>query len=81
MASVSQGMRDDRTAKATRTQTEITVELYLSNYEAHALAQLVKRIGWREVRVNAVDDAEAYAMMDAVNGVAKALASVGIAPR
>jgi hypothetical protein len=48
---------------------------------ALALAQLVKRIGWTELRQNAVDDDEAYQMRQAVNEVAKALAEAGFEPR
>lgn len=52
-----------------------------SQEEAFALAQLVKRITFSDVRQNAVDDAEAYLMMDAINQVQKALREVGYDPR
>jgi len=48
---------------------------------ALALAQLVKRIGWTELRQNAVDDDEAYKMRQAVSEVARALAEAGFEPR
>lgn len=48
---------------------------------ALALAQLVKRIGWTELRQNAVDDNEAYQMRKAVSEVARALAEAGFEPR
>lgn len=40
----------------------IAVQLELSDSQALALAQLVKRIGWAEMRQNATSDAEAYEM-------------------
>ena len=60
-----------------------TIELRL--VEAHALAlalaQFVKRVGWSEFRVNAVDDAEAYEIRAAVDALQRALAEAGFAPR
>ena len=58
-----------------------TIHLELNDTQAWALAELVKRIGWGELRQNAVDDAEAYEMRDAVELLAHALASAGVAPR
>ncbi|EEW2237416.1 hypothetical protein D9H04_07850 [Escherichia coli] len=60
-------------------QVIFTVEL--SDLQALALAQLVKRIGWKEVRINAVDDDEAYEMMDAIARLQASLADIGYAPR
>ena len=34
----------------------VSVLTELSDAQALALAQLVKRVGWQEVRINAVDD-------------------------
>lgn len=48
---------------------------------ALALAQLVKRFGFRDARRNAVNDDEAYIMMDAINAIQNELAEHGIAPR
>lgn len=48
---------------------------------ALALAQFVKRVGWQEIRQNAVDDDEAYEMRDALALLADALRSAGYAPR
>ena len=62
-------------------QQQISVELLLDDAQALALAQLVKRIGWSEMRSLAVSDDEAYLMRDAVSEVAKALAAEGYAPR
>ena len=49
--------------------------------QALALAQFVKRVGWSEIRQNAVDDDEAYAMREALGFLAKALGESGYAPR
>lgn len=61
-----------------KTET-ITVEL--TEAEAWAHAQFLKRVGWRDYRSNAVDDDEARVMRDAGNKVQRALADVGYAPR
>ena len=57
------------------------VEFSLPDAQALALAQFVKRVGWSEIRGNAVDDDEAYTMRDALGELAKALAEAGYAPR
>ena len=49
--------------------------------QALALAQFVKRVGWAEIRQNAVDDDEAYVIRDALGFLAHALREVGYAPR
>lgn len=59
----------------------VSVVTELSDAKAWSLAQLVKRIGWREVRINAVDDEEAYLMMDALAVLQKDLAELGYEPR
>lgn len=53
----------------------------LPAHEALALAQLVKRIGWTELRQNAVDDDEAHDMAGAMIHLRKALAESGFNPR
>ena len=58
-----------------------TINLELTDDQAWALAELVKRIGWTELRQNAVDDAEAYEMRDAVELLARSLADAGVSPR
>lgn len=57
------------------------VHLQLGDAEAWSLAQIVKRVGWSELRANAVDDDEAYAMRDALEQLRQALAEAGYAPR
>lgn len=58
-----------------------TVELVLPKEHMMALAQLVKRIPFSDVRNSAVDDRECYLMMDALELLRKVLADVGYAPR
>lgn len=53
----------------------------LSDEEALALAQLVKRLTWSDMRGCAVDDAETYTIRDAVGKLQDALARAGYAPR
>lgn len=59
--------------------TPVTVSL--TNEEAWALAELVKRIGWAELRGNAANENEAYTMRDAVGRLQGALAEAGFSPR
>ena len=59
--------------------TTITVEL--TDDQAWALAQFLKRVGWQEWRANAVDDAEAYQMREACEAMQRALAEAGNNPR
>ena len=60
---------------------QVMATVILEPAQALALAQFVKRVGWQEVRQNAVDDDEAYAMRDALGELAKALREAGYAPR
>lgn len=53
----------------------------LSDGEAWALAQFVKRVGWTEMRSNAVDEAEAEEMRSAIEKLQRALADAGVVPR
>ena len=55
---------------------EGTGDAELTEAQALALAQLVKRITWSEMRSNAVDD-----MRDAICKLQEALAGAGYAPR
>jgi hypothetical protein len=59
----------------------VRVEFELTALEAWDLAQFLKRVGFREFRVNAADEDEAYRMRDAAEHVRKALAAQGFAPR
>lgn len=59
----------------------VTIKLELTEQEALALAQFVKRIGWQEIRINAVDDNEAYCIRDAIAQVRSALSRQGFSPR
>lgn len=62
-------------------EKRVIVTFNLPPLQAQALAQLVKRIGWTELRQNAQDDEEAYDMRNAVQELQNALASVGYEPR
>lgn len=53
----------------------------LSDAEAWAFAQMLKRIGWTEWRVLSQDRAEAEEMRSACSKVQAAFAEAGIAPR
>lgn len=53
----------------------------ITEAETMALAQFVKRVGWTELRQNAVDDDEAYAIKDGIDKLQKALQEAGFAPR
>ncbi len=59
----------------------IPVAFELEESQALALAQFVKRVGWSDIRQNAVSDDEAYTMRDALGELAKALRDSGFAPR
>lgn len=59
----------------------IQVAFELEESQALALAQFVKRVGWSDIRQNAVSDDEAYTMRDALGELAKALRDSGFAPR
>lgn len=61
--------------------TPVTATLELSDSQALALAQFVKREGWAEFRSNAVDDVEARERRSAVDQLQHAQADVGYAPR
>ena len=53
----------------------------LSEDEAEALAQLVKRLIWSDIRPAAVDDDEAYMMFCAIRGIERSLRNIGFSPR
>ena len=60
---------------------QVEVWMELEPAQALALAQFVKRVGWSEIRQNAVDDDEAYAMREALGFLAKAWGESGYARR
>ncbi|WKJ88787.1 hypothetical protein QZJ86_12215 [Methylomonas montana] len=57
------------------------IKVDLPDDEALALAQLCKRISYSDCRTNAVDNAEAYIMLDAIAKLQKSLAEAGYSPR
>lgn len=59
----------------------VNLNFELEESQALALAQFVKRVGWSDIRQNAVSDDEAYTMRDALGELAKALRDSGFAPR
>jgi hypothetical protein len=63
------------------TKKPVTFTVQIDDQLAQALAQFIKRVGWSEMRQNAVDDAEAYDMRDGLDVVRKALQEVGYDPR
>lgn len=62
-------------------QDQVTVSASLSDGEAMALAQFVKRIGRDDCRRLAGDQAEADAMFEALIVVREGLREAGYAPR
>lgn len=60
-----------------------TIEITVTFTQAQAwqLAQLLKRLSFREYRVNATCDDEAYLMIQAGELIREALAEQGCAPR
>ena len=61
--------------------TRVTVSTALTDDQALALAQFVKRVGWSEFRTHVVDDNEAAMIRSAVDVLQKSLADAGYAPR
>jgi hypothetical protein len=62
-------------------ETFITMNAELTDTEAMALAQFVKRVGWQEIRSCAVSNNEAYFIRDAIGKVQTNLKELGYAPR
>lgn len=60
---------------------KVTITINLSDDEAQALAQYLKRYIWTDVRKSAVNDDEAYLMRDAFNVIQRELSEAGYAPR
>ena len=59
----------------------VQIHLEINPDQALALAQFIKRIGWSEIRANAVNDDEAYSMKSAIGELQKALDEAGFSPR
>ena len=59
----------------------VQIHLEIDSEQALALAQFVKRLGWSEIRANAVHDDEAYSMKSAIGELQKALSEAGFSPR
>ena len=57
------------------------IRLDLTSSQALALAQLVKRIKFTDLRANAINDDEAYVMQEAVAQIRLALSENGFNPR
>lgn len=60
---------------------QITIDAELTDKEAWALAQFLKRISWDEVRRNAVSDDDAHVMLDALGKVRNGVNRAGFDPR
>lgn len=63
------------------TPADISIPFGLSDGEAQALAQFVKRVTWSAMRECAVDDEECYQTRAAIDRLRRALAQAGYAPR
>lgn len=63
------------------TEKAVTFTVQIDDYLAKALAQFIKRVGWSEIRQNAVDDHEAYGIRIALDVVRKELREAGYDPR
>ena len=59
----------------------VVFSVELSEKQAIALAQFVKRVGFAEMRSNAIDDFEVYEMRDAIDRLRIGLANAGFSPR
>lgn len=60
---------------------KVVLRVEMDGLHAMALAQFLKRVGWQEMRVNAVDEDECYLIHDALHTVEKELNRNGYAPR
>lgn len=61
--------------------TRIKINLDVTEDQADALAEMVKRICWVDIKALSTDDREATAMLDGVLRLRKALEVAGFAPR
>ena len=60
---------------------KFVIDVELTEQQADDLAQLIKRLSFADVRGCAVDENEAYRMIDALGRVREALARHGYEPR
>lgn len=68
-------------AKKTEQTNRVIIEVDLSDDEALALAQFVKRLTFCDCERRAVSKDETYLMLNATDKVGAALARAGYAPR
>lgn len=61
--------------------SNVSVDLELSEAEAVALSEFVKRINFEDIKNNAVDETQAYCMRDSLSRLQDALARCGFNPR
>ena len=62
-------------------KSNIIIEAGLSNAQAWALAQFLKRVSWSEIRGCAVDNNEAYLIRDSLELLRDNLTEQGCNPR
>lgn len=62
-------------------ENEITITPPMTDSQAQAYAQFLKRVGFSDYMRNAADSAEAYTMIEAGERIRRALAEAGYAPR
>ncbi len=60
---------------------KIVLNVELTEDQAEAMAEFLKRLGWAEWREKAVSDEQAYEFKDACGVVQTALAGAGFSPR
>ena len=64
-----------------QTDPAVTITVTLSDAQAEAFAQFLKRVGLSDFAALAVDRQEAYAMLSAAAAIRQELAHAGYAPR
>lgn len=63
------------------TITRITLSAEMNEFQAEALAQFVKRIGWTDMRELASSEDEAFLIREAIDSIRLDLKEKGYAPR
>ncbi len=61
--------------------SQVTITATMTEAEAYAFAQFLKRVGFSDYASNAESQQEAYIMIDAGEAIRSALAKQGFAPR